>query len=413
MMFSTRNRLFLMMVLQIAIWGAWQPKIFPYMGMLGFEPWQQSLVGSSWGIAAVVGIFFSNQFADRNFSAERFLAVSHVIGGLALVGCAFSSTFWPFFLCTMVYGLVYVPTLSVTNSIAFANLAEPAKDFGVVRMGGTIGWIAASWPFVFLLSAHAGPGEVRWIFMVAAIIAFIMAAYSLTLPHTPPRKASEGVDRLAWMATLRLLKKPYVLVLFIVTFLDSVIHNGYFVLSDAFLTNRVGIAGNLSMVVLSLGQVAEILTMVVLGVVLTKLGWRATMITGILGHAVRFLVFAFFPDSVPTIIAAQLLHGICYAFFFATVYIFVDDAFPKDVRSSAQGLFNLLILGIGMVVASFIFPALAAQMSHVTVGADGVATTVVDYRRLFMAPVGLATVAVALLAVFFRPPTDRPGPSVG
>src|SRR3954468_11727458 len=122
---SVKARLFIMMVLQLAVWGAWQPKIFPFMGMLGFAPWQQALVGSSWGIAAVVGIFFSNQFADRNFSAERFLAVSHVIGGLALVGCAFSSTFWPFFLCNMIYGLVYVPTLSVTNSIAFANLEHP------------------------------------------------------------------------------------------------------------------------------------------------------------------------------------------------------------------------------------------------------------------------------------------------
>src|SRR4051812_33620835 len=89
---TTSLRLFLMMVLQLAIWGAWAPKIFPYMGMLGFQPWQQSLVGSSWGVAAVVGIFFSNQFADRNFAAERFLAVSHLIGGLALVGTAFATS---------------------------------------------------------------------------------------------------------------------------------------------------------------------------------------------------------------------------------------------------------------------------------------------------------------------------------
>lgn len=192
--------------------------------------------------------------------------------------------------------------------------------------------------------------------------------------------------------------------LFFVTFLDSVVHNGYFVLSDAFLTQRVGIAGNLSMVVLSLGQVAEILTMLVLGRVLAKLGWRTTMMIGIAGHAARFLVFAFMADSVPVIIGVQLLHGICYAFFFATVYIFVDDAFPKDVRTSAQGLFNLLILGIGMVVASFVFPALAASMS--TVGADGVA--VVDYSRLFLVPAGLALLGVVTLAVGFKPPAAGP-----
>ena len=402
---GVRNRLLLMMVLQIAIWGAWQPKISPYMGMLGFTAWQQSLVGSSWGIAAIVGIFFSNQFADRNFAAERFLAFSHLVGGIALAACAFVTDFWPFFGLYMVYSLFYVPTLSVANSIAFANLREPAKDFGPVRMGGTIGWVLASWPFVFILGAHATANEVRWIFLVAAILSFAMAAYSLTLPHTPARKDAQGVDKLAWLRAVKLLRTPFVLTLFVVTFIDAVIHNGYFVVSDAFLTNRVGIAGNLSMVVLSLGQVAEILTMFVLGTVLARLGWRTTMIVGILGHAARFLVFAFFPDSVPVIVAVQLLHGICYAFFFATVYIFVDEVFPKDVRSSAQGLFNLLILGVGMVVASFVFPALVAQLT--TMGADGVAT--VDYRALFMVPTGLAAIGVFLLAVFFKPPSARPG----
>jgi predicted MFS family arabinose efflux permease len=192
---------------------------------------------------------------------------------------------------------------------------------------------------------------------------------------------------------------PFVAVLFLVTFIDSVVHNGYFVMADAFLTNRVGIAGNLSMVVLSLGQIAEIVTMLVLGPVLVRLGWKLTMIIGILGHAARFATFAFFADSVPVIIAVQLLHGICYAFFFATVYIFVDAAFPKDVRSSSQGLFNLLILGVGNVVASFLFPMLVAR--NTTGG-------VVDYQSLFLVPTGMALAAVLLLALFFRPPERGP-----
>lgn len=396
---ATSLRLFVMMVLQLAIWGAWAPKIFPYMGMLGFAPWQQSLVGSAWGVAALVGIFFSNQFADRNFSAERFLAVSHLIGGLALLGTAFSTTFWPFFACYLVFSLVYVPTLSVTNSIAFANLRDPAAGFGGVRMGGTVGWVLVSWPFVFLLGAQATVEQVRWIFLVAALISFVFAGYALTLPHTPPRKADDAVDKLAWRRAFKLLGAPFVLVLFIVTFIDSVIHNGYFVMADAFLTNRVGIAGNLSMVVLSLGQVAEIVTMLVLGRVLAKLGWKITMIVGVLGHAARFAVFAYLADSVPVIVAVQLLHGVCYAFFFATVYIFVDAVFPKDVRSSAQGLFNLLILGVGNVAASFIFPELVGRLT--TNGA-------VDYTTLFLVPTGMALAAVCLLALFFRPPTRGP-----
>ncbi|MFZ5721822.1 MAG: MFS transporter [Pseudomonadota bacterium] len=397
---TAQARLFLMMVLQLAIWGAWAPKLFPYMSMLGFAPWQQSLVGSCWGVAALAGIFFSNQFADRNFAAERFLAASHVLGGLALVGVALSTSFWPFFVCYFAYSLLYVPTLSVTNSIAFANLKDPARQFGIVRMGGTVGWMLVSWPFVFLLSANAGASEVRWIFLVAAAVSFALAAYSLTLPHTPPKRDAAGADPLAWREAIRLLAAPFVAVLFLVTFIDSVIHNGYFVVADAFLTNRVGIAGNLSMVVLSLGQLAEIVTMFVLGAVLVRLGWKATMIVGVLGHAARFAIFAFFPDSVPIIVAVQLLHGICYAFFFATVYIFVDAVFPKDVRASAQGLFNLLILGVGNVVASFLFPTLIARMTD--------AAGAVDYRSLFLVPTGMALVAVLLLVLFFRPPERAP-----
>lgn len=401
-----RTRLFVMMALQTAVWGAWAPKLFPYMTMLGFTAAQQAIVGSSWGIAAVVGIFFSNQFADRNFAAQRFLAASHLLSGLCLIGAAWFTGFGGFFACYLGYSLLYVPTLSVANSIAFANLRDPARDFGTVRMGGTVGWILASWPFVFLLGARADAAQTRWIFLVAALISFAMAAFSLSLPHTPPR-AAIAVDRLAWRRALRLLRQPFLAVLFLVTFIDSVIHNGYFVLSDAFLTDRVGIAGNLSMVVLSLGQLAEILTMLVLGRVLASLGWRATMTIGILGHAVRFAVFAFAADSVGAIIAVQFLHGVCYAFFFATVYIFVDDAFPKDVRTSAQGLFNLLILGVGMVVASFLFPALAAHFSHEAVAGSG-GRMVVDYRSLLLIPAALALVGALLLAFAFRPPTRGP-----
>ncbi|MDP3852477.1 MFS transporter [Phenylobacterium sp.] len=398
---TVQARLFLMMVLQLAVWGAWAPKLFPYMSMLGFAPWQQSLVGSCWGVAALAGIFFSNQFADRNFAAERFMSVSHLLGGLALVGCAFTTSFWPFFACYLVFSLLYVPTLSVSNSIAFANLKEPARDFGAVRMGGTVGWILVSWPFIFLLGAQASADQVRWIFLVAAIVSFALAAYSLTLPHTPPKRDAAGADPLAWRETLKLLRLPFVAVLFLVTFIDSVIHNGYFVMADAFLTDRVGIAGNLSMVVLSLGQIAEIVTMFVLGGVLIRLGWKVTMIVGVLGHAARFAVFAFAADSVPMIVAVQLLHGVCYAFFFATVYIFVDAAFPKDVRSSAQGLFNFLILGVGNVAAAFLFPTLMGRLKDPATGA-------VDYQSLFLVPTGMALVAVLLLALFFRPPTRAP-----
>ncbi len=398
---SIKNRLFLMMILEVGIWGAWQIKIFPYMGMLGFTAGQQAWVGSVFGIASLVGMFFSNQFADRNFSAERFLSFSHFVGGLALIACAFAQTFTSFFSIFLLFGLLFVPTLSVANSLAFANLSDPAKDFGFVRMGGTVGWIIVSWPFIFLLGDQADAQQTRWIFIVAGILSFVLALYSLTLPHTPPRRDAEGLDRLAWLRAAKLLRLPFVAVLFLVTFIDSVIHNGYFVVIDGFLTH-VGISAKMTMAVSSLGQAAEIVTMLILGAVLKKLGWKWTMIVGILGHAVRYGVFAMFADSGATwlIVAVQVLHGICYAFFFATVYIFVDAVFPSDVRTSAQGGANFLILGAGMVVASQLFPRLAAAYTS--------PAGVIDYQKLFLVPTVAAIVGILLLLVFFRPPTRGP-----
>src|SRR5437868_10766590 len=170
-----RFKLFIMMILEIAIWGSWQVQIFNYMPMLHFTQVQMNLAGSMFAIASVVGIFFSNQFADRNFSAEKFLAFSHLIGGAALIAAAYAQTFWPFFSFFLLYGLFYVPTISVTNSLAFANLKDPTQ-FGIVRMGGTIGWIVVSWPFIFLLGAKSTVSEMRLIFIVAAVISFALAA---------------------------------------------------------------------------------------------------------------------------------------------------------------------------------------------------------------------------------------------
>jgi len=388
-----------MMVLEFFIWGAWLPLIWPYMGGLHFTSTQIAWVGSAFAIASVVGIFFSNQFADRNFSSERFLAVSHLIGGLAILGMFFTTSFVPFFALMLIHSLFYVPTISVANSIAFANLKDAQKEFGLVRMGGTIGWILASWPLYFLLKNATGEAlqhAYSYIFIVAGVSSLALSAFSLTLPHTPPKPAAREEDRFAWLEAVKLLAIPYLLVLYVVTFIDSTIHNGYFVMAGNFLQNT-GFKPEHIMPVMSIGQVAEIATMGILGWFLKRLGWKLTMLLGICGHAARFAVFAFFPLDHTIIIAVQVLHGICYAFFFATVYIFIDAVFPKDVRASAQGLFNLLILGIGDLAAKWLFIPLQSALTH-----DGVT----DYRTLFLVPTGMAFLALIILALFFHPPKE-------
>ena len=418
-----------MMVLEFFIWGAWLPLIFGYLPSLGFSPGQQSLILNAFPIASIVGMFFSNQWADRKFVPEKFLAFSHLVGGLAILGCGFAREFWPFFLLMLVHCLLYVPTISITNSIAFSHMRDPEKEFGVVRVGGTIGWILAAWPFTFIfvdwgavnaaqpagfvawlgealsnpLTGDAAKAATRWTFIVAGIASLALAAFSLTLPRSAqkPAVAAGTVEKLAWLEALRLLKHPFVLVLWVVTLFDSFVHNCYFNWTGVFLgtaqeAGGVGIASNWITPVMSIGQVAEILTMFVLGVTLKKLGWRTTMIVGILGHAARFAVYAFFPQSAAMIIVVQVLHGICYAFFFATVYIFVDAYFPKDIRSSAQGLFNLQILGVGALLANSICPWLMQSVYT--------ANGITDFKGLFLVPLFVASTAAVALALFFRPP---------
>src|SRR5439155_2588041 len=215
-----------------------------------------------------------------------------------------------------------------------------------------------------------------------------------------PKPASEGVAPLAWLEAMKLLGLPFILVLWLVTFVDATVHNLYFNWTGRFLGSTVaaggvGIPGNWIMPVMSIGQIAEILTMLVLGATLKALGWRMTMIIGILGHAARFAVYAFFPQHREWIVLVQVLHGICYAFFFATVYIFVDEFFPKDARASAQGLFNLMILGLGPLVANVLGPRLIGETFR-TAG-------VVDFRGLFLVPCAAAVFAAIVLALFFHP----------
>jgi nucleoside transporter len=401
------KKMFVMMVLEFFIWGAWLPLIWGYMGADGlkFTEVQITLVGSAFVIASIVGIFFSNQFADRNFAAEKFMAFSHLVGGLAILGMYFVKDFNTFFGLMLVHSLLYVPTISVSNSIAFTHLKDAQKEFGLVRMGGTIGWILAAWPLYFILQGKTGVDAVtasRNIFLISGIASLVLAVFSLSLPHTPAKPAAAGEGGFAWIKAVKFLSKPYLLVLFIVTFIDSTIHNGYFIMAGSFLGSKtVGISPEWIMPVMSIGQIAEIATMAILGWFLSKMGWKTTMILGILGHAARFAVFAFMPQNQTMIILVQVLHGICYAFFFATLYIFIDAAFPKDVRSSAQGLFNLLVLGIGDFAAKLFFIPLQGKLT-----VDGV----VNYKELFLWPTGLSLAAAVLLLIAFYPPKELDAP---
>ena len=249
-------KLMLMMVLEFFIWGAWLPLIFGYLPAWASRrrrrrslltvllpsnmSWlfsEQSLILNAFPFAAIVGMFFSNQFADRKFAAERFLGFSHLVGGLAIFSLGWVTQFWPFFLLMLVHCLLYVPTISITNSIAFTHMADAKKEFGLVRMGGTIGWILAAWPFVFILVDWDGVREknpqgfvnwmgtvlgtplvgnalkqsTRWTFVVSGVASLLLAALAWFFRTRRPRRPiwrAAGIAR-SWPGwRLKLLRYP-------------------------------------------------------------------------------------------------------------------------------------------------------------------------------------------------------------
>ena len=264
-------------------------------------------------------MFFGGQLADRYFAQEKFLAFSHLIGGLAMLGLAYQKTFWPFFGLMLLHCFFYVPTMSVTNAIAFANLKDAQKDFGFIRVWGTIGWIAASWPFIFipidwakvpvdgrgrrlhLLARERALGTLKTgpameaaltsTFIVAGIASLVLAAFCLILPHTPPAKSG----RLGVRPASRRSSSwpcPSILVLFIVTFFDSLVHYCYFFWTSRYLP-AIGLPGELDRA----GDEhrpdrRDRDDGVASGFFLKRLGWRTTMIIGILGHVVRFGIYS-------------------------------------------------------------------------------------------------------------------------
>ncbi|MFI5455887.1 MAG: MFS transporter [Isosphaerales bacterium] len=432
---AIRAKLSVMMFLEYVIWGAWLPLLGLYLGAdyLDFGRLEKAWIFGAFAIASLTGMFFGGQLADRYFAQEKFLAFSHLIGGLSMLALAYQKTFWPFFGLMMLHCFFYVPTLSVTNSIAFSNLKDAQKDFGFIRLWGTIGWIAAAWPFIFIPidwskvpALDQAGGIVPWLgtvlskevlktgpsmaaalsstFTVAGLVSLVLAVFCLTIPHTPPSKSEASA--FAPIEAFKLLAVPSILVLFFVTFLDSLVHWCYFVWTSSFLP-KLGLPENWIQPAMSIGQIAEIFTMAWLGYFLKRLGWRRTMIIGILGHVVRFGIYSlgyYYQGTMWLwiVILSNVVHGFAYAFFFATVYIFVDETFPKDIRTSAQSLFNLLILGLGPFLGGFLWSWLGDVFK--TPGGE------IQFGYLFLVPLAFGVLASIILAVAFHPEAKEPVP---
>ncbi|MEQ9104449.1 MAG: MFS transporter [Rhodothermales bacterium] len=350
-------RLSIMMFLQFFVWGAWYVTIGNYMtamGMADLTHWPYTVNP----IAAIVAPFFLGLVADRYFAAEKVLGVLHVLGGIVmLLTPATTGNPTLFIGMLLAYNLCYMPTLGLTNTLAFHNITDQEKQFPLIRVFGTIGWIAAGLFISFVLVGFAPegmkPDETALPLYTTAVASVLLGLYSFSLPNTPPQGRGEpmSVRAILGIDAFQTLKGRPFFVFLASSFLLSIPLAAYYNFAPIFV-NASGVENVAA--TLSLGQVSEVVFMLLMPFFFRRLGVKWMLLVGMGAWVLRYALFALAaPDGLFWMIAfGILLHGVCYDFFFVTGQIYVDKKSTAAIRGQAQGMLVLVTYGLGMFIGA-------------------------------------------------------------
>jgi nucleoside transporter len=392
MLLSVRLRLSTLMLLEYFIWGAWYVTMGTYLlTSLKADAVQVGVAYANLSIAAIISPFFVGLVADRFFSAQKVLGTLHLLGAATLYYISTVNNFNEFWWLILLYTLLYMPTMSLANSISFRQMSDAGKDFPSVRVLGTVGWIVAG-----LLISYLGIESSALTFQIAAGASVVLGLFSFTLPDTPPGKGSTKLSSILGLDALVLFKDRSYIIFFLTAIAICIPLAFYYSFANPFL-NDVGVTNAAGK--MTLGQVSEFLFMLLMPLLFRHLGVKKMLLLGMCCWVARYVLFAYGDSgsSMWMLYGGIVLHGICYDFFFVTGQIYTDNKAGLAAKNAAQGMITFATYGVGMLIGSYISGIVASKYAVEVSGA-------MEYQwsYIWLVPAGIAVLCFVVFALLFK-----------
>lgn len=352
MKMKTGMLLALMMLLEYFVWGSWYVTMGTYMGEhLGATGVQIGAAYSALAIATIISPLFVGIVADRFFAAQKLMGILHLLGAALLFYATKITDNTIFYWVILFYSLLYMPTIALSNSIAFGQMSDPGKQFPWIRVFGTIGWILAG-----LTIAAVAIEKTSNTFYMASIASLALGLFSFILPNTPPKgkttESTSASSALGFDAVVLFRERPY-LIFFIAAILVCIPLSFYYGFANPFL-NEAGMANAAGK--MTIGQVSEGLFIIVIPFLFNRIGVKKMILVGMTAWVLRYIFFAFGDSgsNLWMLYAGIILHGVCYDFFFVTGYMYTEKKAPSNIKNAAQGLFTFATYGVGMFIGTWV-----------------------------------------------------------
>ena len=378
-----------MMFLQYYIWGSWYVTMGTFMTeFLKSTGIQIGAVYSALAIATMISPFFIGMVADRFFAAQRLMGLLHILGGLLLFLASKVESNGVFYWIILLYSLAYMPTIALSNSVAFRQMTDPGKQFPLIRVFGTVGWVVAGF-MIALLGIEKTPST----FYMGAVVSIILGLFSFALPSTPPqgKTASSARSILGIDALVLFRERPY-LIFFIAAIFVCIPLSFYFGFANLYL-NQSGMQNTAGKMVM--GQISEAMFILAIPFLFNKIGVKKMLLTGMTAWILRYLCFAYgnIGSNIWMLYAGIILHGVCYDFFFVTGYMYTEKKSDERIKNTAQGLFTFVTYGLGMFIGTWFSGFVTSYYS---------VNQVYQWKSIWFVPACIATVVLICFIFFFK-----------